>query len=137
MKGEARSQSATNQSDSLLATFPARRARAKNTTRPRTDRGAIFRRSWRTDSASAVFFVRRIQDNLWVEPFAFAVESAHPAPNRGGRFPAQLLIRDRFGQRVEWPHQFVRDDIETARPRDQRGEARIGFCDMINRLLHQ
>ncbi len=56
--------------------------------------------------------------------FPARIKSAHPAKDGRGRFPAQLLIGDRFRQGVEWPNdRLLRFHVEG--PRRARSARRI------------
>jgi hypothetical protein len=102
-------------------------------------RGQVFqgRRLAAGQPAGAQGFIGRLQDGCGVEPFAFTVEGADPAPDRGGGFAVELLIGDRFSQGIERPNEFISRDVEAPTPCDQGSKPGITFGQMIDRLFHR
>jgi L-ascorbate metabolism protein UlaG (beta-lactamase superfamily) len=70
-------------------------------------------------TGSTQFSVGRFQDHFRIKKFSLWIKRANPPPNCGRGFAAELLVGNRFGQRVEWPNETVRFQFVTSRPRDE------------------
>src|SRR5438477_1682313 len=88
-------------------------------------------------SASAQFFIRRREDQFGIEKFPAGIECTNAAKNRRSGFAAELLVSNRFGQGIEWPNDWLGNDVEGQGLRDERGEAWIAAGEMIDGVLHE
>ena len=92
--------------------------------------------SFRTRKASGTkCFVRGREQLFGIEPFSFGIESANTAKNCGCSFAAQLLVSNRFGQRVEWVDRNRGGDVVSARAGDQLRHAPISVGKMSMRFF--
>src|SRR5205085_1044617 len=87
-------------------------------------------------SGHAQLLVRRLQNRRRIQRLAFPVKRSHSSPNGGGRLPTELLIGNRFRERVERPHEIVRGHVEAARSLDEGRKTWIRPGEMIDGLLH-
>ncbi len=79
---------------------------------------------------TALVFIGRGKHELWIKIFFSGIQRAHAFPNRGRGFATQLLVGNRFGQRVERAQRNRWFDIISSRTRDQMTnvECRMNRC---------